>query len=485
MEQFNSKKEKGSVLVMAVVLSFAMFVMGLGFLTSVDYYENTVSDEIAYATNIYALSYITQVTNTLVKTGGLYPGAYGVWNPYFGENTWYRSMVAFTSGVDEGYFYGSLRGYYVYSQARTSFYGSDYDIMRASYTYEILETFADYLYLSHCEEDPLRLQHIYFWGPDTLDGKVHSNDTIYTQSGYGYWPCFKKRVTSCAPVIMPYNTQATFEEGLYLDADSIIFPDQAEEIRLRTFRSNFGTFAPDSMDSVTELTFHGDKIYVRYCGPYWDGVDTVLKCNHTNILDGDPIDIPAGDAALFVFGKVFIKANRGRPDLLDPNFSSLGFEGRLTVASSDTMIIYDNLIYRYANADNTIPTDINDCLGLISESAIMMGDSVGDTLYVNAALASIGGTISVRDIYDYGTCSQPNMNEKQSLFIHGSLAMRNRGLVHTSYADPPCPPNGWGKRGFIEKDYRYDIRLQMNPPPYFIRTSEHNTIYKERRVDEN
>jgi hypothetical protein len=105
----------------------------------------------------------------------------------------------------------------------------------------------------------------------------------------------------------------------------------------------------------------------------------------------------------------------------------------------------------------------------------MMGDSCGDTLYVNAALASIQGTISVRDIYDYGI-PIPNDNEKQSLFIHGSLAMLNRGIVHTTH-------NGWGDRGFIEKDYHYDTRLQMDPPPHFIRTSDHNTIYKETYVE--
>jgi hypothetical protein len=50
--------------------------------------------------------------------------------------------------------------------------------------------------------------------------------------------------------------------------------------------------------------------------------------------------------------------------------------------------------------------------------------------------------------------------------------MKNRGLVHTSY-------NGWGVRGFIEKDYHYDDRLQIDPPPYFIKTHEYNTVYFE------
>ncbi|UCC78477.1 MAG: hypothetical protein JSW64_09330 [Candidatus Zixiibacteriota bacterium] len=475
MEQFKSNKEKGSVLVMAVVLSFAMFIMGLGFLTSVDYYENSISDEVAYAKNLYTQSYITQILNTAVKNGDLYPGSYGEWNEFFDENTCYRAYVGFTGGVDDGFFYGSRRGYFVYAQAKTTFYGADYDIIRSSATYEILETFADYLYLSDCEEDPVRNDRIRFWGPDTLDGKVHSNDTIHVQYGQGHWPRFMKKTTSCAPYILPFNHQATFDEGFFPNAESIYFPDQADEIRIRTMRSNFGTFDPDS---VTELTFDGRRIIVRFCGPGDPPYQNSLVCDWDQISQSqDVMTIPGGDAALFVHGKIFIKANRGRPDLMDPSFNSLGFEGRLTVASSDTMIIYDNLVYKNAAADNSVPIDITDCLGLISESAIMVGDSVGDTVYINAALASIGGTISVRDIYDYGTPGNPNDNEKQSLFIYGSLAMLNRGIVHTTH-------NGWGDRGFIEKDYHYDTRLQMDPPPYFIRASEHNTIYKESRGED-
>ncbi|UCE66976.1 MAG: hypothetical protein JSU85_02910 [Candidatus Zixiibacteriota bacterium] len=469
MKQFKGRKEQGSVLVMAVVLSFAMFIMGLGFLTSVDYFENSVSDEIAFAQNIYALSYITKITNTIVKTGGLYPGAYGAWNPYFNDNVYYRSYVDFTGNINDGFFYGTLRGYYVYAQAKSTYYGADYFIGRTSATYEILETFADYLYLSIIEEDPVRNERIRFWTPDTLDGKVHSNDTIHIHSVYNS-PRFMKKTTSCAPYIVPFDHQATFDEGFFPNADSIYFPDQADEIRIRSLRRNFGTFNPDS---VTELTFHGREIIVRYCGPGGPPHEDSLVCRPSRIsASNDRIIVSGGDAALFVHGKVYVKANRGNPDLMDTTFRSIGFEGRLTIASSDTMIIYDNLIYKNANDDNSVPTNIIDCLGLISESAIMVGDSVGDTVYINAALASLGGTISVRDIYDYGTVSDPNDNEKQSLFIYGSLAMKNRGIVHTTH-------NGWGDRGFIEKDYHYDTRFQMDPPPYFIRASGHNTIYME------
>jgi hypothetical protein len=474
MKEIKAEREKGSVLVMAVVLSFALFVTGLSFLTSVDYFENMVSDEVSRAKNIYAGNYGIQHENRNMKEGKPIspgPGEYITLD----NGAEYRTYVVFT-GHNPGGMYVQLRGYVVYADARTSFYGADYEIEGTSGTYEILETFADYLYLSNCEEDPVRNEHIRFWGPDTLDGKVHSNDTIYTQVGYGQWPVFKKRVTSCAPVLMPYNSQAVFEEGLYLDADTIRFPDQADEVRQNSFRANFGT---DHPDSINELTFDGNRIYVRYCGYVYETSppSTTLVCNMPYISQPNEIlVIPPGDAALFVNGKVFIKASRGRQDIFDGIFMSQGFKGRLTVASSDTMVIYDNLIYKDADAYNRIPFTCNDVLGLISETAIMMGDSCHDTLYVNAAMATIGsstGAISVRDIYHYGPSPyQPNDNEKQSLSIHGSLAMKNRGIVHTTH-------NGLGDRGFIEKDYKYDERLQLDPPPYFIKKYDYNTVYFE------
>jgi hypothetical protein len=467
MRKISTNEEKGSVMVMAVILSFAMFIMGLSFLSSVDLLEKSVGDTIAGVQEPYTGQARANIINTIVKTGGNYPQSNGSWLEFYANN-WHRGRVKFGGLIDDDILYTTARGYSVIAQGRSTFYGSDHMIEGGVVLYEIQETFADYLYLSNCEEDPVRNQHIFFWTPDTLDGKVHSNDTLFIDGS----PRFMKRVSSSAPVIMPPNNQATFDEGLFLNADSIRFPNQAEEIRNRTFRRNFGTFDPDS---VTELTFDYNKIHVRYCGPWWNGEDTVMRCNVPFIAQpAEIITIQSNEAALFVHGKVFIKANRAGIDRMDNNFQSHGFEGRLTVASSDTMVIYDNLVYRNANPDNSVPTNIRDCLGLISEMAIMMGDSVGDTLYVNAAMAALGdsGTISVRDIYDYGTDTDPNNNEKQSLFIYGSLAMKNRGLVHTSY-------NGWGFRGFIEKDYHYDTRLQMDPPPYFIKTREHNVIYVE------
>lgn len=471
MSQTGRNKEEGSVLVMAVVLSFALFVLGLSYLSSVENMDKMVSEQIRDAQNIYGLTH-NRVTNMLVQTGGQYPGNFGGWNEFIKDRAWYRDMVSFNSVFQEdGLFYGTARGYGVYTQVMTSFYGSSNPLTRYSVMYEILETFADYLYLSSCEEDPVRADTIVFWTPDTLDGKVHSNDTIRISATYDR-PRFMKKTTSCAPYMLPIHNNATFDEGFFPNADSIYFPDQAEEVREKSYRNDIGTLDPDS---VTEITFNGQDIIIRYCGygapPYQDS----MICNPIHIGASQiKFRVPPAVGALFVRGKVYIKASRGYPDLMDSEFSSSGFAGKLTIACSDTMIIYDNLIYEDADQDNSVPFISQNCLGLISEKAIMIGDSVRDTVYVNAALASIGqsGTISVRDIYDYGTVGNPNDNEKQSLFIYGSLAMKNRGIVHTSH-------NNWGVRGFIEKDYHYDTRFQTNPPPHFIKAREHNSVYRE------
>jgi hypothetical protein len=148
----------------------------------------------------------------------------------------------------------------------------------------------------------------------------------------------------------------------------------------------------------------------------------------------------------------------------DGSFYSRGFHGRLTIGSSDTMIIPDNLIFDHARPDNSVPPSIDTCsdvLGLVSENYIMIGETVRPTIYINAAMAAIKGSISVQDIYKQFPSDELD-NEKQSLFIWGSLAQRNRGIVRTT----DYPPGH--VRGFPEKDYHYDVRLKENPPPHFL-----------------
>lgn len=450
-----AESQRGTVLVMATVLSFAMFFLGLMYLGSVQSLQKDISLQLSDSQAYFALYAGIADREVEVRTGNGYYNP-GSWVNYYGLTS-YRGSVKL--GQINNYNYGYSTGYTITGEGVSSYHGWGGNSSRTLYKSFEISTYADYLYLSDVERDPVRNDIIRFWSPDTLDGKVHSNDTLHISGA----PRFMKRVTSSSSVIDPSNTYARFDEGLALNAAVITFPDQADAIRNHNGYPGWGTSDPDS---ATEITFDGRFIYRRYCGEDSSGNFT---CDPPQIRLGFLAEIPPS-GALFIEGKVLVKANRGNGDIFDGSFESLGFEGKLTLASSDTMIIPDNLIYRFANDDNSVPTTISDVLGLISENFIMIGENVGDTVYINAAMASINGSITVQDIYRYGY-----FNEKQSLFIYGSLAQRNRGLVHSSY-------NG-GLRGFIEKDYHYDTRLRTNPPPYFLPIQDGPSIYYEEFYD--
>ncbi len=452
------KSERGSVLVMAVVLSFAMVLLGLSYLGFVNRVLMETEEILAYEQDHYARYAGIMTSDFNARTGNPGSNYHGGLTEFY-DGVYYDSHISF-----EGFQGGFYRTDANYTLVGTGMVKRHSGVSRQSEAYRSiqLETFADYLYLSDIERDLVRNVIIRFWTPDTLDGKVHSNDTLHVMGS----PRFMKKVTTGA-IIEPPNNNARFDKSFDLNARDIVFPEQADSIRFYTGYHGWGTSDPDS---ATEITFDGPNIYRRYCEI--NRVDDTIQCSPSFIINVLPYPIPRS-GALFIEGKVFIKANRAGVDLMDGIFRSIGYEGRLTVASSDTMIIYDNLIYRYANPDNSVPEtigEIRDVLGLISENFIMVGKDVADTVYINAAMAALNGSISVQDIYDFWVD-----NEKQSLFIYGSLAQKYRGIVHTT---------DYGDRGFIEKDYHYDKRLRQYPPPHFIPTGNNKATYIEAFFDE-
>jgi hypothetical protein len=406
------------------------------------------------------------------KTAGL-PGR-GGWQEFYTDNS---SAYRVLFEGQEDHDYGMSTDYRIVGMGRSTYMGTDY-------YKELLivfsnETYADYLYISHRERDSLRHEIIRFWTPDTLDGKVHSNDTIHIVATSDR-PRFMKRVTTTMRFIDPANNHARFDEG-WGAKTPIYFPDQADEIRLNSGVSgpDWGSIGPDSL---VQIVLDGAGVRHRKCGlTRINGVDSIT-CDPPSIAASLWEPIPQSQV-IFIYGKVWISGSRGRPMLLDGpvperlnyiGYTSPGLQGQLTIGSSDTMIITDNIIYARARPNNSVPVSMDSCsdiLGLVSERYIMVGKHVRDTVYINAALAAVSGSISVQDIY---WNRYPGWdNEKQSLFIWGSLAQRNRGIVHTT--DYPLGH----LRGFIEKDYHYDWRFKENPPPHFMPTLQNSIRFIE------
>jgi hypothetical protein len=457
---------KGSILVMATVFSFVTILLGVTFLTFAITLHNSISYDIANKQAVYDTQAGT-MWGLADKIAGR--DSHGVWQRLY-NNNWMRYSYSAEGGQDIDI--GTLNDMEIYGQGRSDYEG--YNLTRNVDLSFSWESYADYLYISNKERDPVRGDIINFWTPDTLDGKVHSNDTINIQANSDQ-PLFKEKVTSSRNAFMPANNHAHFVKGKGWRRP-IIFPDQATEIR------NVAGWTASTMghDSLTQLVLSGDQIYYRKCGKIVVSGQIKIHCTPDNIGDQAVLIPPTG--VIFIYGKCWVSASRGRVDMMDGTypessmtdggFISQGFSGQLTIGSQDTMIIPDDLIYMHARANRSIPSmdSCREVLGLVSENYIMVGRLVRDTVYINAAMAAVNGSISVQDIY---WSSAPLWdNEKESLQIFGSLAQRNRGIVHTHEPD-------YHLRGFIEKDYHYDKRLMTNPPPHFLRTAREELQYVE------
>jgi len=455
---------KGSVLVMAVILSFVTIMLGVTFLTFAFTLHNKVDSQIRLeqqsltSISMAMLGMFNKITGK-PNPSGLIPFYEDNFGWYDIINTGSQPSGYGTTNIDKIIGHGISK----YGE------GEDGGDAIGRFTYE---SFADYLYISHRERDSLRHVIIKFWTPDTLNGKVHSNDTIHISDPPNNHPRFMKKVTTTMNYIDPPNSGATFDEDWNFGS-TIHFPDQATEIR-RNSGYNWGTTGPDSL---TQIVLSGGLVRMRKCGMARLGNADSMVCYPNFLSEAPTYQIPI-TGCIFVYGRVWISACRDRVDMMDGmvpersktdgGFISEGFEGKLTIGSSDTMIITDNLVYKHSRSAPpskiySVPTTMDSCadvLGLISERYIMIGRLVRDTVYVNAAMAAVTGSISVQDIYR--NIAPGWDNEKESLVIWGSLAQRNRGIVHTT--DYPYGH----ERGFNQKDYNYDVRLRNNPPPHFL-----------------
>jgi hypothetical protein len=463
MKENRYRKDRGSMLVMATVLSFVTVLLGVTFLTFAVTLHDTISREIAQLQTLYDAQ-AGVYTGLADKMAGR-PLQNGL-NPFYeGNRMGYRIGNEGNEDIDIGTLHQiAIKGMGLSDFENFGLAGE----LNVNFSWE---TYADYLYISNYEEDPVRHGRIYFWTPDTLDGKVHSNDTIWIQASPNDRPRFMKRVTTTPNKIMPPGNHAGFDdEDSPGQGPAILFPDQASE--LRSVAGWIG--GTQGHDSLTQIGLSGNYIFYRKCGKVRINGQDKIHCSPSAMGENYIAIPPSG--VIFIYGKTWVSAARGRRDRMDGtypdssfsdgSFVSQGFGGQLTIGSADTLIIVDNLIYQHARNDinKTVPTTMDSCsdlLGLVSENYIMIGRYVTDTVYVQAAMAAMRGAISVQDIY---WSLPPDWdNEKQSLYITGSLAQYNRGLVHTH------EPN-YHLRGFVEKDYHYDVRLMDNPPPHFMRT---------------
>ncbi len=446
----NGHRQRGSVLVMATILSFAMFMGGISYLRLVNRMVLETDEYVGLSQSTYARA--AGMIDMLEYAAIYSPGHdYRLRKKKYYGNVHYSGYLTYT-GQEQGMYgvnvsYRAIGTGYAKSHSGLSF-------ERTVSSGYISSTFADYLYITNAETDLVNGGRISFWTADTLDGKVHTNDHISIVPGADE-PVFYKRVTSSADFIYPSNNNAHFEEGLYLNMPEIKFPDQAKEIRVFAGgQYTYGSYQPNEVYWILLLN-GGYKVRVS------------VNRGNTWIQDFDEIELepipPTG--AIFVQGKCWVSTT-AYPNAEYP--PEAGFVGRVTIGSSDTLYIRGKTVVSCWDSNaRFIRYDCNSAIGLISEKWVLVSDRLPDDHYgieITAGIAALRGSFSIDKIYS-------NAKEHESLLIYGSLAQFHRGIVHRGWC-------GSGV-GYCQKDYKYDDRFRNNPPPHFIPIKSERPIYYE------
>ncbi|MCX7834611.1 MAG: hypothetical protein N2450_00915 [bacterium] len=335
------------------------------------------------------------------------------------------------------------------------------------------QQFSAYFYLTNFEQTRFG-EFIWFWPPDTLQGRVHSNSVIGINGGV-----FHQLVTSTASYWAGNHTNATYYKGRRLNVPPVEFPFTAEY--LRAAAAGGGVFLSSEGGTQTYgIRFEGNS------GAVWRWpTGTPSPMTQGVPPNAGSIAIPGGsDLAIFCDGELWIFGH---------------VNGRVGIGAAGNLRLLDNITYSgtlYENLPYQKPSNsLVSMMTLISEAPepADRSDPWTGILIANTRAngrgggrAAPAGSQHLRDIAIYGQLIalnssftfedqndtwdpflQPlpndygqNNDERGTIFLRGAVAQKRRGYVHRSNR---------GGTGYA-KGYIYDDRFSSGlfPPPFTI-----------------
>jgi len=373
-----------------------------------------------------------------------------------------------------------------------------------------------------------------FWGPDVLNGPVHSNDDIWIQQGGGGnnqgWPTFNSLVTTNGR-IMDYETSQPavnsapmdiiFRAG-YLENSAYIniSAGVATSIRQNGYildASLDRDICYAKIDGMTATIRYADiiterdtfTVYNSFPDPYHPNF-TVGDSIWTNYIDVKTLDwddgtsnVTVNNSSVFCWCQLWIEGS---------------VSGKMTWGSADTIFITNNLTYQgIAMGDPPDEGVCGDMLGLVSEERIYIqyknydpwleeiNDDNCTSIYLYGCFAAIGD--GDRDVYGDLNTHYEGIFSFYYQHPHGStpsfpIQMPNGTIWEVEYPDfhkfifPPSiywnedqgfqlhgnVPNG---PGFSSCGYPYEDPNYGNPavPPYGTDWPWYNPIWPESKLD--
>lgn len=458
-------RDDGNILIMSVVIVALLVATGLGYMRwaadekwDSEYERATIQAYFVAQTGLIERGLVflrTRDPSDLPQgTVILSPGE--VKDRPNGEvvGTHYKNIVTKVAGAGGGNLFQRTDDYDLYSTGRVMFRGrkihEKLPVERTATMRARLRSFANYMYLTDIETTVYG-EIIWFWTPDTLWGRTHSNDFI----GLKYSPTFYGPVSTCKGEFRYYNPQQIyFAYPPVFDAPPVNFPKTAKTLRAgaRHISSNNGQL-------MTWIRMEGQG-----------GIDVFQYP-----LGGTPAEsllfhmAPPGWAGLFVDGEVEVEGV---------------LSGQLTIGSSGDMWLVDNIRYHGANeiTGHFQEDAMNNLLGLVSESDIIIQDNFKNgkwngieaepqnqnrhSIVINAGMVALGESFTFQhqnDEWDlYKSPTTPD--ERGYIWLKGAVTQMRRGYVHRS--------NHVGT-GYA-KHYYYDFRFDRRPPPFYLEALDEN-----------
>jgi hypothetical protein len=140
-------------------------------------------------------------------------------------------------------------------------------------------------------------------------------------------------------------------------------------------------------------------------------------------------------------------------------------DGSLTIATSGTINITNDIIYAASDEDGPLP-GCDDIMGLVSESKIVIDDNYANqsNCTIDAHLMALGTSFEVEN-YASGS-------PRGTLTVHGGIVQRYRGCVGTGRlsGDTITIYSGYAK------SYHYDTRFDDVQPPGYLQTGRYYNL---------
>jgi len=273
------------------------------------------------------------------------------------------------------------------------------------------QRYSEFMYFTETDESTNETP-VYFYGPDVVYGRVHSNSDIWIkQAGGGTnggWPTFYDLVSTAGRIQVSGGGTPPWEEvfiGGYIEGyRKFAYPTQ-----MNTIRRNGTKIGDGDPDKIYMVTVNGSSFemiigtigepeinHALVYNPYpANPLGTPLFRNTFTMRDTVWIQAPGGSAAqrtMFVDGKLWIRGN---------------FSGNQTWGTSDTLFLIDDITYmgtQVGLAPDTMPMNRTDILGLVSEKSILIKYGHRDPLdslryYPNCGPDGTSGTNTGINIY--------------------------------------------------------------------------------------